>query len=210
MGHSLYGDSMVAPYVSDEVETRPGRFAPEILDVFDRPVVDTLPARPEKFGTMSSSELTDELAGAAEWLGVHVEEILLAALGRTFGRTRGEGAVAVDVSGGHRWASRPVSMICAAGQPMGPTEMLQCAHSALAGAPFRAGAQSEVLLNVADRVVDLPFTRALEVRVQRIDGLLHIDWWYDETRLDAYSVEEMAEQFPRAVIEITSDAAAPL
>jgi hypothetical protein len=101
-------------------------------------------------------------------------------------------------------------MICAAGQPMGPTEMLQGAHSVLAGAPFRAGAQSEVLLNVVNGVVDRPCTRPLELRVQRVDGLLQIDWWYDESRLDAYSVEEMAEQFPLAVIEITSDAAAPL
>ncbi|ABM13575.1 hypothetical protein [Mycolicibacterium vanbaalenii] len=201
---------MVAPYISDEVKPRPVPSVPEILDVFDRPAADALPARSQKFGTSSSSELTEELDGAAEWLGVRVEEILLAALGRTFGRTRGEGAVDVDVTGGHRWASRPVSMICAAGQPMGPTEMLQGAHSVLAGAPFRAGAQSEVLLNVANGVVDRPCTRPLELRVQRVDGLLQIDWWYDESRLDAYSVEEMAEQFPLAAIEITSDAAAPL
>ncbi|QZT59490.1 hypothetical protein [Mycolicibacterium austroafricanum] len=201
---------MVAPYISDEVKLRPVPSVPEILDVFDRPAADALPARSHKFGTRSSSELTEELDGAAEWLGVGVEEILLAALGRTFGRTRGEGAVDVDVTGGHRWASRPVSMICAAGQPMGPTEMLQGAHSVLAGAPFRAGAQSEVLLNVVNGVVDRPCTRPLELRVQRVDGLLQIDWWYDESRLDAYSVEEMAEQFPLAVIEITSDAAAPL
>lgn len=201
---------MVAPYISDEVKLRPVPSVPEILDVFDRPAADALPARSHKFGTRSSSELTEELDGAAEWLGVGVEEILLAALGRTFGRTRGEGAVDVDVTGGHRWASRPVSMICAAGQPMGPTEMLQGAHSVLAGAPFRAGAQSEVLLNVANGVVDRPCSRPLELRVQRVDGLLQIDWWYDESRLDAYSVEEMAEQFPLAVIEITSDAAAPL
>ncbi|WP_370501217.1 hypothetical protein NWT09_14530 [Mycolicibacterium sp. jd] len=201
---------MVAPYISDEVKLRPVPSVPEILDVFDPPAADALPARSHKFGTRSSSELTEELDGAAEWLGVGVEEILLAALGRTFGRTRGEGAVDVDVTGGHRWASRPVSMICAAGQPMGPTEMLQGAHSVLAGAPFRAGAQSEVLLNVVNGVVDRPCTRPLELRVQRVDGLLQIDWWYDESRLDAYSVEEMAEQFPLAVIEITSDAAAPL
>ena len=201
---------MVAPYISDEVKPRPVPSVPEILDVFDRPAVAALPVRSHKFGTRSSSELTEELDGATEWLGVRVEEILLAALGRTFGRTRGEGAVGVDVTGGHRWASRPVSMICAAGQPMGPTEMLQGAHSVLAGAPFRAGAQSEVLLNVANGVVDRPCSRPLELRVQRVDGLLQIDWWYDESRLDAYSVEEMAEQFPLAVIEITSDAAAPL
>ncbi len=50
----------------------------------------------------------------------------------------------------------------------------------------------------------------LELRVQRIDGVLHFDWFYDPARLDEYSVQEMAEQFPLALIEITSDAGAPL
>ena len=68
-----------------------------------------------------------------------------------------------------------------------------------------------MLLNVAAaELPDVPAGRALEVRVQRADGLLQIDWFYDASRFDAYSIEEMAEQFPLAVIEITSDAAAPL
>ncbi|KWX66144.1 hypothetical protein [Mycobacterium sp. NAZ190054] len=201
---------MVAPYISDEVKQRPVGSAPVTLDVFDRPAVDVLPARSRKIGTAPSSELTEELDGAAEWLGVRVEEILLAAFARTLGRTRGDGTVAVDVTGGHRWLNHPVSVMCAADAPMGPTEMLQGAHSALAGAAGHPVAQSEVLLNVEDRVDDGPSARALELRVQRVDGLLQIDWWYDESRLDAYSVQEMAEQFPLAAIEITSDAAAPL
>lgn len=101
-------------------------------------------------------------------------------------------------------------MICAAAQPMGPTEMLQGAHGGLTAAVGHPVAQSELLLSIADGRDDGPSARALELRVQRVDGLLHIDWWYDESRLDAYSVQEMAEQFPLAVIEITSDAAAPL
>ncbi|ORV87421.1 hypothetical protein [Mycolicibacterium iranicum] len=202
---------MVAPYISDEVKQRPVHNAPVTLDVFDHPTVDTLPAQLEKFGTSPSSELTEEVDAAAEWLGVQVEEILLAALGRTLGRTRGEGTVTVDVTGGHRWLSHPVTLICSDAQPMGPTEMLQGAHSALAAAPGRASAQSELLLNVvAAELPDVPAGRALEVRAQRVDGLLQIDWFYDASRFDAYSIEEMAEQFPLAVIEITSDAAAPL
>ncbi|ANI39831.1 hypothetical protein [Mycolicibacterium vaccae] len=200
---------MVAPYISDEVKQRPVLSAPKSLDVFDRVAIDVLPARSLKFGTEPSSELTEELDGAAEWLGVPVEEILLAALGRTFGRTRGDGSVAVDVTGGHRWLNHPVSVTCAAGPETGPTEMLQSAHSALAGAPGHPVAQCEVLLNIADGADEGPSARALELRVQRVHDLLRIDWWYDESRLDAYSVQEMAEQFPLAVIEITSDAAAP-
>ena len=202
---------MVAPYITDEVKQRPVYSAPVTLDVFDHPSIDALPSQLEKFSTSPSSELTEELDSAAEWLGVQVEEILLAALGRTLGRTRGEGTLTVDVTGGHRWLSHPVTLICAADHPMGPSEMLQGAHSALAVAPGRANAQAELLLNVAiTELVDEPAGRALELRVQRVGGLLQIDWWYDAQRFDAYSVEEMAEQFPMALIEITSDAAAPL
>ncbi len=180
------------------------------MDVFDHPTIDTVPTQLEKFSTSPSSELTEELDAAAEWLGVQVEEILLAALGRTLGRTRGEGTVTVDVTGGHRWLSHPVTVICSDTPSVGPTEMLQAAHSALAGAPGRASAESDLLLNVSGaRLIDEPAGRPLELRVQRVDGLLRIDWWYDARRFEAYSVEEMAEQFPLALIDITSDAAAP-
>ncbi len=202
---------MVAPYFTDEVKQRPVFTAPVTLDVFDRPSIGALPTHLEKFSTLPSSELTEEVDAAAEWLGVHVEEILLAALGRTLGRTRGEGAVTVDVTGGHRWLSHPVTLICAADHPMGPTEMLQGAHAALAVAPGRASGQSELLLNVAATdLVDASAGRALELRAQRVGGLLQLDWWYDAARFDEYSIEEMAEQLPLALVEITSDAAAPL
>ena len=51
---------------------------------------------------------------------------------------------------------------------------------------------------------------ALELRVYRADGLLHLDWWYDSARFDPYTVEELTEQFRFALFEMTSDAAAPV
>ena len=51
---------------------------------------------------------------------------------------------------------------------------------------------------------------ALELRVYRTDGLLHLDWWYDTGRFDHYTVEELSEQFPLALFDMTSDAAAPV
>ena len=51
---------------------------------------------------------------------------------------------------------------------------------------------------------------AIEFRVFRSAGVLHLDWWYDTTRLDRYTVEELTEQFPLALFEMTSDAAAPV
>lgn len=202
---------MVAPYLPDEVKHTFVKSAPIALDVFDRAASPSPGVRWENCTAAPSSELTEEIDGAAEWLGVHPEEILLAALGRTFGRTRGDGAVTVDVRTGRHPLSRPVSLLCAASWPMGPSEMLQGAHNALAAASGHSDVAAEIALTI-DPVADTDAagTTALEVRVQRIDGLLHVDWWYDTARLDGYSVEEMAEQFPLALIEITTDAGAPL
>jgi len=200
---------MVAPYMADEVRPFVTPL-PTTLQVVDHPSAEGISPRFEILGTPPTSELADELDGAADWLGVRVEEILLAALGRTLGRTRGEGAVAVDVTGEHRWLYHTVSLICSDAPAMGPTEMLQGAHTALVAAPGRPTAQSEVVLNVAADQTDVGGGHILELRVHRIEGQLQLDWAYDATRFDAYSIEEFAEQFPLAMIEITSDAAAPL
>jgi hypothetical protein len=50
----------------------------------------------------------------------------------------------------------------------------------------------------------------LEVRVRRTNDLVQMDWWYDARRLDRYTVEEMTEQFPLALINLTSDAVPPI
>ena len=49
---------------------------------------------------------------------------------------------------------------------------------------------------------------ALELRVYRMAGLLHLDWWYDTRRLDAATVEALAAGFPVALTELTSEARA--
>lgn len=202
---------MVAPHIADEVRHPLVAAAPVTLEVFDRPAGGAAPIT-ETVRMSPSSELMVELDAAAEWLGVQVEEILLAALGRTFGRTRGDGVVTVDVTGGHRWLYHPVSLLCAASPPMGPTELLQGAHTALVEAPGQPDPQSDVLVDVVRSADDAGrgAGRALELRVLRVEDSLQLDWRYDAARLDRYSVEELAEQFPRALIEITSDAAAPL
>lgn len=195
---------MVAPHLADEV--RP-LVVPVLatLQLVDRPSEVGLEPAFERLSTRPTSELAEELDGAAEWLGVRADEILLAALGRALGRTRGEGTLTVDLidEGGAR--VQGASLICSAALEMGPTEMLQGAHTALAGA---AGAGCEMLVNLSadqNRAGD----HVLELRVSRAEDL-QLDWWYDTTRFDPYSVEELAEQFRYALIEITSDAAAPL
>ena len=201
---------MVAPYMADEVRNTLVASAPESLVVVDHAAGDGAARHFENVVTAPSSELSAELDASAEWLGVTVEEILLAALGRTFGRTRGDGAVVVDVAGGQPGVCRRVSLLCAAGAPMGPTEMLQGAHNSLAAASGHPDAHSEILLDVTGGSATGQSPRALELRVARMADGLQIQWCYDPGRLDRYSVEEMAEQFPLALIEITSDAAAPL
>lgn len=200
---------MVAPYMADEVRpfVTP---VPASLQVVDHPSAEGIAPRFASLSSPPTSELAEELDGTADWLGVRVEEILLAALGRTLGRARGEGAVAVDVTGEHRWLYHTVSLICSDSPAMGPTEMLQGAHTTLAAAPGRPTAQSEILLNVAADQNEAGGGHLLELLVHRTEGQLQFDWSYDATRFDAYSIEELAEQFPLALIEITSDAAAPL
>ncbi|MGD9621301.1 MAG: hypothetical protein AB7G47_17280 [Mycolicibacterium sp.] len=205
---------MVAPHLTDEVRPLVSP-VPATLQLVDRPSEDGPASVFEKLSTRLTSELAEELYGAAEWLGVRIEEILLAALGRALGRTRGEGALAVDVIGPTGPPIQCVALMCSAAPAMGPTEMLQGAHTALAGPVGSAGAPSQVLLNLtANRnesgghhVLEL---RVLELRVSGDASELQLDWWYDTRSLDPYSVEELAEQFPRALIEITSDAAPPL
>ncbi|MEW5811741.1 MAG: hypothetical protein AB1925_20080 [Actinomycetota bacterium] len=199
---------MVAPFLPDEVKHPFRAPVPIALDIFDRPEKPATPAGFVTHASAPSSELAAELDGAAQWLGVQPEEILLAALGRAFGRTRGEGAVTVAVRGPGRVPSHPVTLLCAAAWPMGPSEMLQGAHNALSDARH-PGSPADITVQL-DGVTDAPGATALQVHVRRIDGDLYVDWCYDPTRLDGYSVEEMAEQFGLALIEITSDAGAPL
>jgi hypothetical protein len=39
-----------------------------------------------------------------------------------------------------------------------------------------------------------------------MNGDMHLDWWYDTSRFDAYTVEELMEQFRLSLFEMTSDA----
>jgi hypothetical protein len=164
--------------------------------------------------------MTAEIDGATDWLGLAADEILLAALGRTIARTIGEGVVAVDITGERRWLLHAIPLICATAQQASPTEMLGNVHRMLGAVPAHdASLLSEVFLNYIGTLPDgaTPMYEtppglgyALELRVYRTDGQLHLDWWYDTSRFDRYTVEELTEQFPFALFEMTSDALAPV
>ena len=49
---------------------------------------------------------------------------------------------------------------------------------------------------------------ALELRVYRNSGVLHLDWWFDSRRLDTATVEGLIAQFPVALTELISQSVA--
>jgi len=218
---------MVAPYLADQTSdmTYPvDSLALPTLRVVDHDIADGASPVLDKVSMLPSDEVTAEVDGATEWLGVATDEILLAALGRAIARTIGDGVVAVDVTGDRRWLLHAIPLLCATAQQAAPTELLGHVHRMLDGTPARpsdlfANHPAEVFLNYIGTMPDgtTPMYEtppglgyALELRVYRTDGLLHLDWWYDTARFDRYTIEELMEQFPLALFEMTSDAAAPV
>ncbi len=214
---------MVAPYLADQTNDSKylaDNLAMPTLRVVDHGIADgTSPVLAQR-STPATDEMTAEIDGATDWLGLAADEILLAALGRTIARTIGDGVVAVDVTGEVRWLLHAIPLTCATAQQASPTEMLGNVHRMLGAVPAHAASlPSEVFLNYIGTLPDgaTPMYEtppglgyALELRVYRTDGQLHLDWWYDTSRFDRYTVEELTEQFPFALFEMTSDAVAPV
>ncbi len=151
--------------------------------------------------------LTDELDETQRILGIPTEEIVLAALGRTIARTIGEGYVAVDFTDGEHVPSS-FALCCAAPEHTSASEMLVSIHRELGAASRRdLELPAEVLISYRGSAPELAnFDHALEIRVYRDGGLLHLDWRYDSRQFAPYTVEELTEQFPFALIELTSEA----
>jgi hypothetical protein len=213
---------MVAPYLaghSSDLRYSVNNKAMPTLRVVDHDIAEGTAPVLEKLSTPVSDELTAEVEGATDWLGLAADEIMLAALGRTIARTIGDGVVAVDVTGERRWLLHAIPLVCATSQQLSPTEMLSSVHGLLGAVSTHAASlPSEIFLNYIGTLPDgtIPTYEtppglgyALELRVYRTGGQLHLDWWYDTTRFDRYTVEELTEQFPFGLFEMTSDAAAP-
>jgi len=151
-----------------------------------------------------TDSLSAELDGAAAHLRVPAGKLLLAALGRAVARAIGCGVVAVDVD------SRIIALDCVPPAELDATEMLGHVCSALAASTVRQPGQAPA--DLAFRCVGSDSTEgplpghALQLRAARSNGLVDLQWWFDARRFEAYTVEELAEQFPQALIEITSEA----
>jgi len=214
---------MVAPYLATpatDVMNPFGEFATATIHVVDYQAADAgRCAAMQKLATPVTDELTAELDGAARWLGVASDEILLAALARTIARTLGDGVVPVDIASQGRCLLNSVPLVCATARQASATEVLGGVRRGLAAAGRSTHGSSEVYFNyigaVAEEMVpalEAPpgLGHALELRVYRIGDLVHLDWWFDASRFERYTVEELTEQFPLALYEMTSDALPPL
>jgi len=204
---------------------------------------------------------TAEVDDARRRLGVSMEEILLAALGRTIAQTVGEGVVAVDLEGTGRSALRPdvdlrrtigrfttiypAPVQCA--RDGDATELLAAVRDTLKSVPhygigygllrhvyaptarqLSAAGSADIHFRYAGMIPQLPpidapvqfdsdaampvrdtipgLGHAIEFRVYRHSGVLHLDWWYDARRIQSARAQALAQRFPVAVRVLIQDA----
>jgi phthiocerol/phenolphthiocerol synthesis type-I polyketide synthase E len=229
--------------------------APEITN---RPGSGDLVRLPTTLSVDEAAEVDD----ARRRLNVSMEEVLLAALGRTIAQTVGEGVVSVDLEGAGRSVLRPdvdlrrtigrfttiypaplrcttdddaTGLLSAVGDTLksvphfgvgygllryvyaptarqlaaaGPSDI----HFRYVGMipeppPSDAPVQfdSDAALPVRDSIPGLG--HAIELRVYRHSGVLHLDWWYDARRVSSARAEALAERLPATLRQLIQDSA---
>jgi phthiocerol/phenolphthiocerol synthesis type-I polyketide synthase E len=211
--------------------------------------------------TLSTAQTT-EIDDARRRLQAPIEEILLAALGRTLAATVGTGFVAVDLSGAGRsvlqpdvdlrrtvgWLTTvyPIALTCAKSEDMSAKQLLDDVHQTVKAVPhygigygllryryaptarpLGAIPPADIFLSHVGTIPDLPSVssdespvqldpdtamsvreavpglgHAMELRVYRCAGVLHLDWWYDARRLGSPDVELLAGTFTVALTEL--------
>lgn len=233
-------------------------------DVSERPGSDDI----KRLSTTMSVSETAEIDDARRRLRSPIDEILLAALGRTVADVVGDGSVTVDLGGPGRsvlkpdvdlrrtvgWFTTvyPVVLNCAKDQEASARQLLEDVHDTLKAVPHSGigygllryvyGPTARVLggkrpadifFSYAGSIPDLPSVaagdapiqfdadiampvreamsglgHAVELRVYRTFGALHLDWWYDTRRLEPTDVESLARHYPAALMELTRAALA--
>jgi hypothetical protein len=162
-----------------------------------------------------SPVIAAELEGGAEYLGVDVEVLLIGALGRAIERVVGDGRAAVDLaatkerSGGGLAVLRRLEVDCVSASDVDATAMVQSVRNALAAATANPTDIADVMFSYGMSAIDGDHpgpAHTLEVRAFHADDVLHVDWWYARHQFEPYTVEELAEQFAYAVIELASEA----
>jgi phthiocerol/phenolphthiocerol synthesis type-I polyketide synthase E len=230
--------------------------------VSEPPGVDDLARLSSTLTTLETSEIDD----ARRRLRVPIEEILLAALGRTIAATVGDGAVAVDLGGTGRsvlkpdvdlrrtvgWFTTvyPVALSCSKGDDTSARQQLDDVHDTVKAVPhygighgllrymyaptarlLGAVPPADIYFSYLGTIPELPAVpaddapvvldtdtampvreavpglgHAVELRVYRSAGVMHLDWWYDTRRLGPTAVESLARQFAATLVELTREA----
>jgi hypothetical protein len=175
-------------------------------DVAEHPRPDDL----AKLSAPLTALLTAELDEAHRYLRVPTDEILLGALGRTIARTLGTGDLDVDVAA---YGGLTMSLACTSARRVSASKALRAVHHGAAASRHQMPSAADVHFVFTDSAPEPAYRQAmptgghaLELRVYRDGDRLQMDWWYDTRRLDCYTVEELTEQFPLALIELTSEA----
>jgi len=165
----------------------------------------SVPLRPSDVATLSwglDAVLAAELDQAQVALGCTADEILLAALGRAVARTIGDGMLAVDVAMTDG-QSRRVAVPCVSQRGLSGSELLAAARSGAAKGSESANA--DVGFRYGRAGIATRGRHPLAVGVHRESaGGLRVGWSFDVRSFDDYTVEELAAQFPLALIEVTS------
>jgi phthiocerol/phenolphthiocerol synthesis type-I polyketide synthase E len=211
---------------------------------------------------------TTEIDDARRRLRAPIEEILLAALGRTIAATVGDGFLAVDLGGPGRsvlkpdvdlrrtvgWFTTvyPVALTCAKSQDASARQLMDDVHDTLKAIPhygigygllrymyaptarlLAATPPADIFFSYVGTIPDLPSVpagdapiqfdadtampvretipglgHAVELRVYRAAGVLHLDWWYDSRRIDPARAGSLADAFSTTVMELTREAVA--
>ncbi|WP_435405683.1 phthiocerol/phenolphthiocerol synthesis polyketide synthase type I PpsE [Mycolicibacterium parafortuitum] len=219
-----------------------------------------------RLSTALSADETGEVDDVRRRLGLSVEEVLLAALGRAVAATVGEGAVAVDLGGRGRSVLKPDvdlqrtvgsftalhPVVLTASRDGAAMTALHDVREGLDAVPhygigygllrylyaptarlLGAGRPADILFSHVGTIPEVPAEQpddapvrfdadtampvrdalpglghALELRVYRTAGVLHVDWWYDNRRLGPTDVESFARQYSAAILDITREALA--
>ncbi|WP_232491187.1 hypothetical protein [Mycobacterium dioxanotrophicus] len=162
------------------------------------------PPRESDMATTTSAldgVLGAELAGACAAMGSSPEEILLAALGRTVARTIGDGVLDVDLDSE---VMRRASVACSSHRSLSGYDLLTTVTRSTG--PSRDHSCANVHFGYAEgRGSTAPAGYLLSLLVRPgSDAGLQLEWTYDTRGFDPVTVAELAEQFPFALIEVTS------
>ncbi len=147
--------------------------------------------------------LSAEVHEAQIAMGCTAEELLLAALGRTVARTIGEGVLVVDVvTGPERAGYRRVGVPCMSHRGLSGHELLAAARPVVDNGDHPP-ADIAFAYGEGPRAGQCEHPLSLHIRRDSA-ATMSLDWRFDSRGFDECTVQELAEQFPLALIEVTS------